>query len=251
MTAKNNMPLSWRRRPRAVGLALVALALLGGCASAPRDPYDPFEPLNRKVFAFNQTADRFVVRPVSKAYDKVTPDPVKTGISNFFFNFATPVWALNHALQGDFAEAGKQSSRFLLNSTLGLLGIFDLAADAGIERQRTTFDTTFGKWGIPSGPFIMVPILGPNTPRSGLGWYARFQTDVIWNYLDDNRSVRDKLVVLDIVDTRRQLFRIDRMMEEAPDPYIFLREAFRQRTEYAIQGPPEEDDYDFGLDDEE
>jgi len=238
----------WRsRRAGPVVLALVALGMTAGCASTPHDPYDPFEPLNRQVFAFNQAADRIVLRPVARGYDKVTPRPVKSGVANFFDNLATPIWVLNHLLQGDVREAGRQSGRFLMNSTAGILGLFDIAGDGGIEKKRAHFDQTFGKWGVPPGPYLMLPILGPNTPRSGVGWYARFQTDIVWNYLDDNRSLRDKLVALDVVDTRRRLLPLDRLIEQAPDPYIFVREAYRQRAEFEIRGHGNPDD-DIGLD---
>lgn len=243
----------WRTsRAGALVLAVVATAMLAGCASTPRDPearapYDPFEPLNRQVFAFNQAADRMVLRPIAQGYDKITPRPVKSGVDNFFDNLTTPIWALNHLLQGSFAEAGRQMGRFLLNSTGGILGLFDVAGKGGIEEKRAQFDQTFGKWGAPPGPYLMLPLLGPSSVRGGVGIYARFQTDIVWNYLDDRRSIRDKLLVLEIVDTRRRLLPLDRMIQQAPDPYIFIREAYRQRSEFAIRGTPAGDD-DVGLD---
>jgi phospholipid-binding lipoprotein MlaA len=239
------------RRLPATALVLLAVLNVAGCASLPgdddaRDPYDPFESLNRKVFAFNLAADRAILRPVARGYDAVVPRPVKSGVSNFFDNLSTPLWVLNHLLQGNVADAGRQGGRFLFNSTIGLLGLFDPADDAGLRKNSANFNQTLGKWGMPSGPYLMVPILGPNTPRSGLGWYARYHTDIVWNYLDDNRSLRDKLVALEIVDTRRQLLSFDRMLEQAPDPYIMLREAYRQRVEFEIRGEAGfEDDFDF------
>jgi len=241
----------FRGRPPAplITALLVALSLLAGCASTPteEDPgsYDPFEPINRKVYTFNRAVDRALLRPVARGYDAVVPGPAKTAVTNVFDNISTPIWVLNHLLQGSFAEAGKQSVRFLLNSTVGLAGILDTTADSGLTKNPARFDQTFGKWGIPSGPYLMLPILGPNTPRSAVGWYARFQTDVIWNELEDERGLRDKLVVLEIIDQRYQLLRIDSMLERAPDPYIFVREAYKQRTEYAIRGAPEEEVFEF------
>ena len=239
-------------RAVALVLAVAAMAMLAGCASTPRDreardAYDPFEPLNRQVFAFNQAADRMVLRPIARGYDAVTPRPVKISVANFFDNLTTPIWALNHLLQGEFAESGRQMGRFALNSTGGVLGLFDVASNGGIEKKRAHFDQTFGKWGAPSGPYLMLPFLGPSTVRGGVGIYARFQTDIVWNYLDDNRSLRDKLVAVEIVNTRHRLLPLDRMIEQAPDPYIFVREAFRQRSEFAIRGAADPDD-DIGLD---
>lgn len=246
----------WRSsRAGAIVLATVVLGMTAACASPARnadarDPYDPFEPLNRKVFAFNMAADRMLLRPVARGYDNLAPRPVKSGVANFFDNLATPIWALNHLLQGNFAEAGRQTGRFAINSTAGILGLFDVAGGdsvGSVDKKRASFDQTFGKWGAPSGPYIMVPLLGPNTVRSGVGLYARYRTDVVWNYLDDERSIRDKLVVLDVVDSRRRLLPLDRMIEQAPDPYIFVREGYRQRAEYDIRGAGSPDD-DIGLD---
>lgn len=233
---------------------LLALLLLGatGCASVPADPeeagsaYDPLEPLNRKVFAFNRAADRVLLRPLARGYDRVVPSPVKTGVSNFFDNLSAPIWVINHLLQGNPGDAARQSGRFLMNSTFGLGGVLDPASRNGLAENKANFNQTFGKWGIPSGPYLMVPFLGPNTPRSGLAWYARFQTDVIWNRLDDNRSVRDKLVALEFVDLRYRLLRFDRMLDEAPDPYILMRESYRQRVEFEIRGEASlEEEFEF------
>lgn len=245
-------PNSRGARRALAGCLLLAVA---GCATTPRDaaerdPYDPFEPLNRQVWAFNQAADRAVLRPVARGYDYVVPRPVKWSVTNFFDNLTTPIWVANHILQGNFVDAGKQAGRFALNSTLGLLGLWDPAGDNGLPRNPAHFDQTFGKWGIPSGPFIMMPLLGPSSARGAVGIYARIQTDVVWNQFDDNRSVRDKLVVLDIIDTRRRLLPLDGTLERAADPYIFVRDAYRQRTEFAIRGPATADD-DISLDFEE
>jgi len=243
----DRMTSPWRGHRVTALLCVLTFALLAsGCASTPRDPesrspYDPFEPLNRQVFAFNRALDRAVLRPVARGYDKVTPGPVKRGVSNFFENLSTPIWALNHLLQGNPDEAAQQTGRFLVNSTFGVLGLFDVASRGEIQRSRASFNQTFGKWGVPSGPFIMVPVLGPNTPRSMVGWYARVRTDIVWNTLDDNRSVRDKLLVLEIIDTRRRLLPLDRTLEQAPDPYIMMREAYRQRVEFEIRGMADDD----------
>lgn len=247
------MNLQWRnRRVGALVLAVVVGSMLAGCASTPSDPeardaYDPLEPLNRQLFAFNRAADRFVLRPVARGYDAVTPRPLKSGVSNFFDNLATPVWMLNHLLQGNILEFGKQTGRLVLNSTVGFLGLWDFAAETGLEKNRAAFDTTFGKWGIPSGPYLMVPLLGPSSVRGVAGTYARFQTDIVWNYFDDRRSVRDKLAALDAIDSRRRLLPLDRILDQAPDPYIFIRDAYRQQAEHAVRGPPAQDD-DIGLD---
>lgn len=246
------IPQGRSSRAGAVALALLIAGTVTACASTARDAeardaYDPLEPLNRKVFTFNMAADRMVLRPIARGYDAVTPRPVQSGITNFFDNLATPAWVLNHLLQGELAEAGRQSGRFLLNSTAGVFGLFDIAGDGGIAEKSANFNQTFGKWGVPSGPYLMLPFFGPSSPRAGVGLYARYQTDVVWNYLDDERSIRDKLTALDIINTRRRFLSLDRTIEQAADPYIFVREAYRQRTEHEIRGPADPDD-DVALD---
>lgn len=235
-----------------LALAGLLLAAVSGCATTPRDagerePYDPFEPLNRQVWAFNQAADRAVLRPVARGYDRVVPGPVKWSIANFFDNLSTPIWIANHLLQGNLVDASKQTGRFVLNSTLGLLGLWDPAGDNGLPRQPARFDQTFGKWGVPPGPFIMMPFLGPSSARGVVGMYARYETDIVWNWLDDNRSLRDKLVVLEVIDTRRRLLPLDGTIDGAPDSYILVRDSYRQRAEFAIRGAGADDD-DISLD---
>ncbi len=245
-----------RNRVGALLVMALAIAMLAGCASQPRaaeerDPYDPLEPLNRQVFAFNMALDRAILRPVARGYDRVTPKPMQTSVANFFDNLSTPIWILNHLLQGEFRHAGRQTTRFVLNSTVGILGLMDPAADFKLYKNSAHFNQTFGKWGVPSGPFLMLPVLGPNSVRSVAGIYARYRTDIVWNYLDDNRSLRDKLLVLEIIDTRRRLLPLDRLLEQAPDPYIFVREAYRQRTEFEIRGAGGDEDIGLDFEDED
>ena len=147
-------------------LALVALSF-AGCATLPGkpDPRDPFERFNRSSFAFNDALDRAVAKPVAKAYKKVTPRVVRTGVSNFVSNLGTITTVVNDVLQGKMKQAGHDSGRFLLNSTLGLGGLFDPASAAGLERNNEDFGQTLGKWGVKSGPYLMLPLLGPSTVR--------------------------------------------------------------------------------------
>lgn len=249
------MTISIRRGAR-FAVAVLLLAATVGCASTPRDagerdPYDPFEPLNRQVWAFNQAADRAVLRPVARGYDRVVPGSVKWSVANFFDNLGTPIWVLNHLLQGNLPDAGRQTGRFVVNSTLGLLGLWDPAGDNGLPRKPARFDQTLGKWGVPPGPFVMMPLLGPSSARGVVGMYARYETDIVWNWLDDNRSLRDKLVVVDIVDTRRRLLPLDGMLERAADSYILVRDSYRQRAEFAIRGAGGDDDVGLDFEDED
>lgn len=237
-------------------ILLLSALVLGGCATTTeakreRSDYDPLEGLNRAVFAFNMAADRAVLRPVTRGYDAVAPRPVKVGVANFMDNLGTPVWAFNHLLQGQFAHAGRQSLRFVMNSTIGLLGLLDPASHSGLARNSANFNQTFGKWGVPSGPYLMLPLLGPSSVRGGVAAYANYEASVMRRVFDDNRSVRDKLAVLAILDTRRRLLPLDRMIDEAPDPYILIREAYRQSVEFEIRGQGGDDDIALDFEDED
>lgn len=231
-------------------LLATALLVLSGCASQPAtgdgETYDPLEPINRPIFAFNNALDRAVVRPIARGYDNVAPRPVKIGVANFFDNLNTPIWALNHLLQGEFVEAGKQTGRFVINSTLGVLGLIDAAYDAGLQKDSANFNQTFGKWGFGPGPFVMLPLLGPSSARGLVATAVRFQTDITWNYFD--ASVRDKLIVLQIIDLRRRLLVLDRAREEAPDEYIFVREGYLANERFEVIGRPNRPDDDISLD---
>jgi phospholipid-binding lipoprotein MlaA len=242
------------RSVRALALAAMVAILMSGCATSQAasegaDDNDPLEPVNRAVFAFNDTLDTLVLRPVAKGYDTVAPRPVKTGVANVFDNLSTPIWAANHLLQGEFAEAGIQLGRFAINSTLGLLGMIDAASDAGLQEKSANFSQTFGKWGIPTGPYLMLPFLGPSSVRGAVGLYARYETDIVFNYFDDEASIRDKLIVMGIIDGRRRLLSLDKTRDEAPDEYILVREAYLSSERYSVYGA-EDTDVELDFEDE-
>src|SRR5690348_9354193 len=145
-------------------LLLVAGMMLAGCATLPNskpDARDPWERFNRASFKVNDALDRAILRPTARAYVKVTPRVLRTGVSNFFANLETVTTLVNDALQGKVAAAGHDSARFLLNSTLGLAGLLDPATAAGIDKNDEDFGQTLGKWGVHSGPYLMVPLFGP------------------------------------------------------------------------------------------
>ncbi len=214
-------------------LALCCLLLLnGGCTTAPeRLSSDPFEPANRAVFAFNDKLDKVALRPLAKGYAAVTPAPVQRSIHNFFANLKDLTSALNATLQFRLAEAGRNSSRFLLNSTIGMLGFVDVASDMGIASYRTDFGHTLATWGVKSGPYIMVPFFGPRTVRSGMGSMVDAVTSVQWQ-LDSN--TRNALFALETVDNRAALINVDGLI--TGDRYIFVRDAYLQHREYLING---------------
>jgi phospholipid-binding lipoprotein MlaA len=231
-----------------VSFALIlSLAMAGsGCASYRAGPegetLDPLEPINRPIYVFNDWLDRWLLRPVAKGYDTVAPKPVKYAVTNFFSNWATPVYVVNHVLQGSVGAAARQTARFAINTTLGLGGIIDAAQDANLPREDTGFGITLGKWGAGDGPYMMLPLFGPSNPRDAVGLFADRAIDPINNY--KNASRRDKLRILRIIDRRRQLLSADKAVREAADPYIFVREAYLQMRRYRITGQQAEDDLD-------
>ena len=209
---------------------------LAGCATAPSgkaDPRDPWERFNRSVFNFNETLDRAIAKPVAKGYVKVTPRVVRTGISNVFSNLDTVPTAINDALQGKFRQAGHDSARFLLNSTLGLGGLFDPASAAGLDSNDEDLGQTLGKWGMKSGPYLVLPILGPSSARDAFSRAADSFLEPVW-YLEDD-STRYLIRLGDLLDQRASLLELDAQLERTYDRYAFIRNAWLQRREYQVK----------------
>ena len=232
---------------RRFALLAIALSVITGCAGTPSTTKveDPYEGFNRKVYAFNTTVDRYSLKPAAKVYRAVIPRFARTGVSNFFDNLGTPPSSLNNFLQGKPQEGMSEMARFVFNSTIGLGGLIDVAGKSGIEANPEDFGQTFATWGMPSGPYIYLPIFGPST---GLDLFARpfdFYSDPL-NYIDDT-GTEDKLRILRIVQIRAQLLSAEGLIEDSEDPYVALREAFLQNREFRIfDGDPptseEEDD---------
>ncbi|MBU6378220.1 MAG: VacJ family lipoprotein [Gammaproteobacteria bacterium] len=219
-----------------IGIAALALALLPACATTrtqAADPRDPFEPINRASYAFNDGLDRALLKPAAETYRKVTPGFVQTGISNVFLNAKYPVTLVNDALQGKFRAALNDTGRFMLNTTLGLGGLFDPATDVGLDLNDEDFGQTFGKWGVGAGPYFVVPLFGPTTLRDGLGSVADDFAEPR-AYLEDD-STRWTLWVVGKFEKRVRLLDADALLERAGDPYAFVRSAYLQRREYQIR----------------
>lgn len=247
-----------RGAPAAWLLMLIAVAGISGCAS--HDPadedsgyveYDPLEPLNRKIHSFNMTLDRNVMRPVARGYEKVLPKPVRRSITNFFSNLTAPRSALNNFLQGKPARGFNELGRFLFNSTLGIAGLFDVAGAAGMERYDETFGETLGVWGVPEGPYVVIPFWGPNMLSDAFALPVDYYSDVWTHY--DNSSVRDKVWGIRLIDLRYRLLSVDSFLEDSPDPYVAVREAFRQNRTFRVYDgnvPEEGNFYDDEMFDE-
>lgn len=206
---------------------LLAALLFAGCATG-RDPRDPLESFNRRVYQFNEAVDRAVLKPVAEGYRKVLPQFVRASVSNFFSNINDVVVAFNNLLQGKFTAAYTDFGRVAINSTLGVLGLFDIASEAGIEKHNEDFGQTLGWWGVGDGPFIMLPFLGPSSGRDAVGRVVDYATDPV-TYVDPS-GTRLALRGTRIVNQRAELLGAVTVLETAAlDPYEFIRDAYLQR----------------------
>ncbi len=216
-------------------LLLTGLAL-SGCASTngPTDERDPWEAYNRWMFSFNDELDRELLQPVAKAYKNTVPSPIQTGVSNVFSNLNDVVVVINDLLQGKFAQAGNDALRFFVNSVFGVLGIFDVATYMELPKHNEDFGQTLAVWGIESGPYFMLPVLGPSTIRDTAGLAIdTLYFDPLYTIEDD--EARLVAVGLKAVDTRAQLLSASKVMDQAAiDRYAFLRDAYLQRRESLI-----------------
>lgn len=237
-------------------LLLIMLLALGGCAANPprnsvdapveeKSP-DPWEGFNRKVFVFNDTLDRFFLKPVARGYRWITPSPMETGVNNFFDNIAEVPSLLNNALQWKWGKVGNNTGRLLLNSTVGIGGLFDVARHAGLEKlEHESFGQTLSHWGVGQGPYLVLPFLGPTTVTDTLALPVEWYSDPV-TYIEDD-GWRWGLVALDVVHARANLLDAEQLI--SGDKYTFIREAYLQRREYLVEDGQVEDD--FGGDMEE
>jgi phospholipid-binding lipoprotein MlaA len=219
------------------------LTVLAGCAATgeERDPRDPFEGFNRGVYRFNDTVDEYVAQPVARTYRKVLHQEIRTRVGNFFANVQDLFIGVNNLLQGKPADAVNDWARFAFNSTFGLLGIHDVASEWGLEKHNEDFGQTFGRWGAPSGPYLVLPFLGSSTVRDGIG--TGF--DYYFAPLGEVRPIalRNTLFGVYLVNTRADLLDASRILDEAAlDRYTFQRDAFLQRRRSLIYdgNPPRE-----------
>ena len=224
-------------------LLLLAAGLLTGCATLPpgeRDPRDRFERFNRAIFTFNDALDRAIGEPLATGYVKVTPAPVRAGIGNFFNNLTYPTVIVNDLLQLKLKAFASDTGRLLLNTTIGIGGLFDPATQVGLPAGDEDFGQTLGRWGLRSGPYLMLPLLGPSTVRDGFGRVAD-QFSQPRTYIDSSAAVWS-LTAIDLVDTRAKLLESDSVLKRSFDPYAFLRNAYLQRRQFQVYdgNPPEE-----------
>lgn len=231
------------RRIRAALAALGVAALASGCASNASNPKDPYEGFNRAMFAVNEGIDKAVAKPVAKAYDAAAPLPVKAGIGNFFGNVADLWIGINNGLQGKPAEGASDIGRLVINSTVGIFGLFDVASELGLEKHDEDFGQTLGRWGVGDGGYLFWPLIGPRTVRDTGGFVVDSYADPVgWGV--QNIPVRNSTYAVRFVDIRASLLPADKVIEEAAlDKYAYIRDAYLQRRRNQIYDgqPPKQD----------
>ncbi len=240
--------------PRVLLVLVSLLSLMAaGCASQPAqltDPQsDPWEPFNRKVYTFNEGLDQAILKPIAKGYDKIMPDAPQRGVRNFFHNLSFPLTFVNLILQGRFEDSLTATGRFFMNSTVGLLGFFDVASREGIADPDEDFGQTMAVWGWKKSRYLVVPLLGPNTVRDLGGRVAGTYVSPV-SYLA-RKEHEYRPLIIDIISLRASLLPFDKDIEEAHDPYVLVRDAYLQNREFNIyNGEPPSPDYDALLEEE-
>lgn len=235
-------------KPTSLVLILMSMTFISGCATidGPTEPHDPFERYNRSIYSFNESFDEAIGKPVAEFYRDVLPAPVNKGMTNFFSNINDVSVLANNVLQLKGEPALNDLARILFNTTIGLLGFIDVATHMELPKNNEDFGQTLGYWGVPNGPYFVLPFFGPSTIRdsAGLGVdYALFYP--VFNRID-NTTVQWSLFALDLIDQRADLLGASKLIEIAAlDPYVFTREAYLQRRRYFVyDGDPPLEDFD-------
>lgn len=231
-------------------LLAASLALAGtGCASrnaaTSAEAYDPLQPVNRVFYKFNDLGDRYLLRPAAAGYKRALPRQLRAGVHNFFSNLLYPVTIANAFLQGKFRQSGRDGARFLLNSTVGLGGLFDPASRVGLDENDEDFGQTLAVWGVGDGPYLVIPVLGPSTLRNAVGTAVDSPLTPFLSGANGNQNVTLGAWVIYQVDNRSAFLDADQQIFEAYDPYIFVRDAYLQHRRYRnLDGNvPEDDSY--------
>ncbi len=222
---------------RILAATLAAGALLSGCATGPnRTPGDPLEPMNRAVFTFNDTVDTHIAAPIARGYQKVTPTPLRTAISSFFSNIGDLGNAANNLLQLRMTDATEDVMRVVINSVFGVAGLFDVATVAGLPKHHQDFGLTMARWGMPSGPYLVLPLFGPSSFRDGVGRTVDVRFNLL-NYIEP--AARNPMYIAQFISARADLLGASDLLQQAAlDKYSFVRDAYtQQRRSQTYHGP--------------
>jgi phospholipid-binding lipoprotein MlaA len=227
-----------------LGVALAIAVLSAGCASGPNaNPKDPLEPMNRSISRFNDSLDENVLKPVATSYQDVTPDLVQKGVRNVFNNLSD-IWStVNNGLQLKGRDTAESLMRSVVNTVFGIYGIFDVATEIGLQRHPEDFGQTLGVWGVPNGPYVVLPLFGPSTLRDTAGMPVDTSADFVRNL--DHIPTRNSAMTLRVVDKRANLLNASNLLSEAAiDKYSFTRDAYLQyrRNQVFDGNPPDEED---------
>lgn len=231
--------------------ALIAFMSLAACSTtqSASDVNDPLEGLNRNVYAFNETVDKAAIEPVARGYKAVVPQPARDGVHNVLTNLRQPIVFTNSVLQGNANSSAETLGRFLINSTVGVVGLFDVASTVGLEEHDEDFGQTMGVWGVGPGPFLVLPLLGPSNVRDTVGKVVDRAFDPLtWTEFEGDPDLDDDIAitrtVLGAIDTRSRLIEVIETLREQPEPYIALRRNYSSQREAAIRnGQTEADPY--------
>lgn len=233
---------------------LLAAALSSGCAAnstvadaedenGAKSSVDPWEHVNRPIFRFNRKVDSATLEPVASGYVRYIPSLVRSGVGNFMTNLRGPRNIINNFLQGKGADGLGETGRFIVNSTIGVAGLLDVASKLGLDSHREDFGQTLAVWGVPDGPYVMVPFAGPQTLRDAFAFPLDVLMDPLWHYEHDR--VRYALYALRFINLRAGFLDMDDLLEESFDPYVRLREAYLQNRRFEVYDgdPPVDDDF--------
>ncbi len=236
-----------------LAMVLASLLLLSGCASNPTNPDDPWEGWNRDVQGFNDDVDELILKPMATGYLHITNDPIDKGVTNFFSNIDDITVFINDILQFKLLQAGQDISRFVVNTTAGVAGFIDVASMIDLPKHNEDFDQTLAVWGVPEGPYLVLPFVGPSSPRGFVGLLGDAATDPT-NYLflaGTAASIASTgSGVLDVTDERAGLMTTEKIVDEAAlDRYEFIKNSYRQHRNYLIHdGEVPEENGDFDID---
>jgi len=211
------------------------MLLLSGCVAVGPNPDDPYEKINRKIYSFNAVFDEYILKPPAKFYAFAVPAPVRAGVNNVYNNINMFPTVANDLLQADFQQAILDTWRFIINSSMGIAGIFDVASLCQLPPHENDLGITFAKWGDKHSPYIIIPFLGPSTIRDGFGLMFDYTFFTPYPYIHQDYMI-ESVLGFRYVDLRSRMFDTDKFISAAPDPYAFMRDAYLQHRHYLIDG---------------